>query len=229
MRRLRPIAESYGVKLVEDCAQAIGATTGLALAGTHGDIGALSFYPTKNLGALGDAGAIVTANAQLASQVRSLRRYGESEDGTCIRDGINSRLDEIQAAILRVRLSHLAESNERRNAIARHYDAALASTDVVPLARLPGHRHVYCLYVVRAPQRDAFIRELERRGIATEIHYPIPIHGHPVYRSLAEGTVGLETSERLAREVVSLPLYPDLTDAEVEHVADSARRAAAVH
>jgi dTDP-4-amino-4,6-dideoxygalactose transaminase len=226
MERIVALAADRGLAIVEDCAQAVGARSRIGAAGAHGELGGFSFYPTKNLGAFGDAGAVITSDPELASRAARVRQYGESRPRWSVEEGINSRLDELQAAVLLTRLGRLAASNERRRAIAAHYDAALADTEVDPLARLVGNEHVFHLYVVRAPRRSAFVAELGRHGVETMLHYPTPIHGHPAYAELGNGGVSLENAERLAREVVSLPLYPELTDAEVEHVAAAACAAA---
>jgi dTDP-4-amino-4,6-dideoxygalactose transaminase len=215
-----------GVAVVEDCAHAHGAALGERPAGTLGTLGCFSFYPTKNLGALGDAGAVVTNDAELAGRVRALGRYGAGADGSLLARGVNSRVDELQAAVLRVRLPRLEEAIRRRAAIAERYDAALADTPVRPLSRFPGRRHAHHLYVVRAPDRAGFRAALDRRGVDALVHYELPIHHHPPYRELGDGPVPLEASERLAASVVSLPLHPALRDDEVEHVATAARMAA---
>ena len=216
-----------GLPVVEDCAQAIGTTRRGRAAGTTGVLGAFSFYPTKNLAALGDGGAVVTADAELAERLKLVRQYGQADRYHHVARGVNSRLDELQAAFLRVRLALVAEGNERRRAIARHYDAALADAPVRPLDRPGEGEHGFHLYVVRAADREAFRSELEARGVATLIHYPEPIHGHEPYRALGE-RVALPGAEELARTVVSLPMYPELTDAEVDHVAEAAAAAARV-
>ncbi|MGZ8693871.1 MAG: DegT/DnrJ/EryC1/StrS family aminotransferase [Gaiellaceae bacterium] len=215
------------VTVIEDCAQAAGAELQGRRAGTMGRLGTFSFYPTKNLGALGDGGAITTDDEELAERVRLVRMYGQAGRYEHIAAGVNSRLDELQAALLRAKLPHVDAWNERRRAIAAAYDEALADGPVRPLRELPGRRHVYHLYVVEAPEREAFQAALADRGVGTLVHYPRPVHGHPPYARLA-GSLSLEVSERLAERVVSLPVYPELTDAEVDHVAESLRAVAAV-
>lgn len=212
------LGEQSGIPVIEDCAQAHGATLGGRTAGTMGVAGAFSFYPTKNLGALGDGGAVITNDADLAERMRLLRQYGQADRYHHVDHGVNSRLDELQAALLRAKLPHLAAGNARREAIAARYDDALAETPVRPLARLADRTHAFHLYVVVAPNRDAFQSALQERGVATLVHYPRPVHGHPPYAELGAGQVSLAHSERLAGSVVSLPLYPELTDAEVDHV-----------
>jgi dTDP-3-amino-3,4,6-trideoxy-alpha-D-glucose transaminase len=206
-----------GLTIVEDAAQAHGGEARGRRAGTLGDAAAFSFYPTKNLGAFGDGGAVVTSDAGVATEARSLRAYGESERYRSVRRGWNSRLDELQAALLLARLPFLDRWTERRRAIAARYDEALQGTELRSQPEPAGYRHVRHLYVVRTPGRAALVERLYARGIETAVHYPRAIHQHPAYRELARP--GLEVSERLAAEVVSLPLSPHLADAEVEAVA----------
>ncbi|MEA2431950.1 MAG: hypothetical protein QOI19_2423 [Thermoleophilaceae bacterium] len=221
------LARGHGLAVIEDCAQAHGASAGGRNAGTVGAAAAFSFYPTKNLGAFGDGGAVVTSDAELDERLRLVRQYGQADRYHHVAEGVNSRLDEIQAALLRVRLAHLDAGNARRAAIADHYAEALAGSPVEPLRRLPDRNHVFHLFVVTTPERERFQEALEEQGVATLVHYPRPIHGHPPYAALGRGPVPLANAERLSTEVVSLPIYPELTDAEVEHVASAAREAAA--
>jgi dTDP-4-amino-4,6-dideoxygalactose transaminase len=220
------LAREHSVAVVEDCAQAHGAAAGGRGAGTIGIAGAFSFYPTKNLGAFGDGGAVVTSDAQLDERLRLVRQYGQADRYHHVAEGVNSRLDELQAALLRVRLERLDDANARRGAIADHYADALDGTPVEPLRRLPDRTHVFHLFVVVAPDPERFQAALAEQGVATLVHYPHPIHGHEPYAELGRGGVSLANAERLSRHVVSLPIYPELTDAEVEHVAGTARAAA---
>jgi dTDP-4-amino-4,6-dideoxygalactose transaminase len=219
---LVPLAKRHGIALVEDCAQAHGAEIGGRRAGSIGDAAAFSFYPTKNLGALGDGGAVVTNDAQVAEQARLLRNYGERARFEHILHGYNSRLDALQAAFLTAKLGHLEDWTERRRAIAARYTEALTGSEVVAPLEAPGRRHVYHLYVVEAPNRPSFRDSLAESGVETGVHYPRPIHLQPGYRALGEGR-DLPVSERLAERVVSLPLYPELTDDEVELVCSALR------
>jgi dTDP-4-amino-4,6-dideoxygalactose transaminase len=222
------IADVAGsIPIVEDCAQAHGASLRRRPAGTMGAMGAFSFYPTKNLGALGDAGAVVTDDDDLAQRLRLLRQYGQTDRYHSKLEGVNSRLDELQAAVLRAKLPQVTAGNERRRQIAAKYVAALDGTRVRPLARFADREDAFHLFVVRAEDRERFRERLSAEGVDTIVHYPVPIHRHPPYASLAEGRADLAVSETLAGEVVSLPIYPELSDAEVEHVADAARGAAA--
>ncbi len=219
------VAAEHGLKVVEDCAQAHGATWRGRAAGTMGDAAAFSFYPTKNVGALGDAGAVVTNDASLAAEVAALRSYGEFERYESARRGSNSRLDTLQAAVLSVGLRHASEWRERRREIAARYAEALAETPLSAPSDPDGGLHAYHLYVVSVPDRDRLREELGTAGVETLVHYPRAIHQHPVYRDLPRSGTLFE-SERLAATVVSLPLYPELEDSEVELVADAVRAAA---
>ena len=220
---LREIAAPRGIEVVEDAAQAHGAEYGPRRAGTLGRAAAFSFYPTKNLGALGDGGAVVTDDDEVAAAVRMLRSYGERGRYDSVAHGQNSRLDTLQAAVLDVKLRHLERWNERRRALAAMYDESLADTELAAPRELPGRRHVYHLYVARARRRDALRRALADRGIETLVHYPRPVHAHPAYADLGRGR-DLHVSERLAGEVVSLPLYPQLADDEAASVAAALAR-----
>lgn len=228
--RLLPLARRHGVALIEDAAQAHGAWCTVAgqrrRAGTIGDAGCFSFYPTKNLGAMGDAGAVVTTRDDLAARVRLIANHGDrSKYEHVIPDGRNSRLDALQAAVLRVKLPHLDAWNRARRAAAARYTAALAD---LPIA-LPGERagveHVYHQYAVRSRQRDALQRALTARGIGTGIHYPRPLHLQEGYRHLGHAAGAFPASERAAAEVLSLPMSPFLTAAQSDEVVAAARAA----
>ena len=221
------VCERHGVFLIEDCAQAHGSLCGDRHAGSFGVAGCFSFYPTKNLGALGDGGAVITDDGELAARLRRLRQYGQIDRYEHVERGINSRLDELQAAVLRARLPSLAAANDRRREIAGRYAEALHGTSARPLRRLAQSVHAFHLFVTRVSDRDTFQREMLRNGVQTLVHYPRPIHGHAPYRELgANARVPLRRAEALASEIVSLPLYPELTDAEIDHVAACARATA---
>jgi dTDP-4-amino-4,6-dideoxygalactose transaminase len=217
------VCSDRGIAVVEDCAQAAGAQLRGRPAGTIGSLGCFSFYPTKNLAALGDGGAVLTNDDELAGRLRLVRQYGEAERYNHVTAGVNSRLDEVQAAVLRTRLPHLQDWNARRVEIAALYTEALADSVVRPLAQLDGRTHVFHLYVVDAPDRAALQRHLEDAGIGTLIHYPKPVHGHPPYRRLGYGPVPLEAAERLCSRILSLPIYAELRDDEIERVAEALR------
>jgi dTDP-4-amino-4,6-dideoxygalactose transaminase len=213
------VADEAGVEVIEDCAQAHGAEIRGRGAGTIGRMGCFSFYPTKNLGAFGDGGAVVTNDAALAERLRLVRQYGQIDRYVHVTPGVNSRLDELQAAILRVKLPHVGGWNRRRAEIAAAYTDALAGKPVRPLPVLAERRNVFHLFVVDAEDRSALQAHLDGRGIQTLIHYERPVHGHEPYRSLGNGPVPLGVSERFCERVVSIPLYPELTDEEVQTVA----------
>ena len=213
------LAKSKNIFVLEDCAQAHGATYRGKRVGSMGDIAAFSFYPTKNLGAYGDGGAIVTNNAELAQRVDLLRQYGWRERYNSDIKGMNSRLDEMQAAILRVKLRHLDEWNKARRERAALY-TELVRTVTLPREMSYGEA-VYHLYVVQSPRRDQLIAHLKARGIGTMIQYPHTIHLQPAYANLGYREGMLPVSERLAREIVSLPLYPELSLDDVRGIAQA--------
>ncbi|MEK9284926.1 MULTISPECIES: DegT/DnrJ/EryC1/StrS family aminotransferase [unclassified Bradyrhizobium] len=213
------LARRCGVRVIEDCAQCHGATLGTRRLGTFGDMAAFSFYPTKNLGAFGDGGAVVTADKKLAENVRMLREYGWRTRYVSDIAGVNSRLDELQAAVLNVKLGTLEADNARRQAIAAAYDFGLKQSGLGLPARHSGSTHVFHQYVVRSTHRQILRSSLRRLGIATNIHYPIPVHLQPAYEGrVAIGPAGLRESERAASEVLSLPIYPELADVAVSQV-----------
>ncbi len=215
----------HGVAVVEDCAQAHGASIAGRNVGTFAEMGTFSFYPTKNLGALGDGGIVVTQDANLGAEIAALRQYGWHTHYISDSVGVNSRLDELQAAILRVKLRYVDAQNMRRQAIAAAYDTALSSTALRPPARRDGAEHVFHLYVVRAPERDRVQARLREAGIGTGIHYPTPVHLQPAYRGrLTLGPSHCRATETAARQVLSLPIYPELTEAQVEQVCGALRR-----
>jgi dTDP-3-amino-3,4,6-trideoxy-alpha-D-glucose transaminase len=228
MEPITRFAESHGLKVVEDAAQAHGAEYRGQRAGSLGDAAAFSFYPTKNLGALGDAGAVVTDDPAVADMVRMARNHGEKERYRSIVPGRNSRLDELQAAVLSAKLPHLGAWNERRRSLAAGYARALGDAPVILPWEAPDRRHVFHLFVIRTARRDALRSTLAQRGVQTLIHYPRPVHAHPAYERLGKEPSSLATSERLCREVVSLPLYPELSDAELDEVSASVLEAVAV-
>jgi dTDP-4-amino-4,6-dideoxygalactose transaminase len=217
--RWKSFCDGAGIFLVEDCAQAHLASWDGVCAGAWGRVGAFSFYPTKNLGAIGDGGALVTSDEAIAARARQLRNYGQSDRYHHPVLGLNSRLDELHAAILRVRLEVLETFTTRRRAIAQAYRDAIANPALRLLAA-PSRpeSHVHHLFVVRCAQRDRLAEHLRLRGIETLAHYPIPIHGQPPCSGLPRDPAGLQASERHARECLSVPCHPQLDDAEVAAV-----------
>jgi dTDP-4-amino-4,6-dideoxygalactose transaminase len=237
MAGLAAVAQQTGIAVIEDAAQAHGAEWGGRRAGSFGAVACFSFYPAKNLGAFGDAGAVTTSRPELADEIRSLANHGRSHGRSHYdhdRIGTNSRLDALQAILLSGKLAHLEEWTERRIALASRYREQLGGdeftgTGLKLTATAPLARHVYHLFVVRVPRRDSVRAVLTRRGIQTGVHYPVPCHRQPPLRRLAERP--LPVAERAAGEVLSLPMFPHMTDRQVDYVCESlaeALRAAAV-
>jgi len=212
-----------GIALLEDAAQAHGARLRGRRAGAFGDAGAFSFYPAKNLGAAGEAGAVVTRRPAVAARVAQLRDHGQGERYHHDLVGYNSRLDALQAAVLSVKLKRLDGWNARRRALAAVYDERLAKVDGVDPLPVPAHpeSHVYHLYVVRVAERDRLRAALTARGIDTGLHYPVPVHLQPAFRDLGYGEGAFPVSEAAARSVLSLPIYPEMTEDAVHRVCDA--------
>ncbi len=227
MDSILAVAARHRLPVVEDCAQAAGARWRGRPVGSLGAAGCFSFYPTKNLGAIGDGGMVVTGDAALAQRLRALREYGWGPERTAEMPGLNSRLDEIQAAILRAKLPHLDADNARRRAIAARYDRELAGLGLQLPAVRGGAEPVYHLYVVRAPDRDGLLQRLKRHGVAAGIHYRQAAHQQPAYAGRLRGADGLPETERAVAEILTLPLYPELTDDQVGRVIAAMRAEAA--
>ena len=225
MDAIMPIARGHGLAVIEDACQAHGAEDNGRRAGSIGDAAAFSFYPSKNLGAYGDGGAITTNSRALAEGIRRLRDHGSVRKYEHQEMGWNSRLDEIQAAALRIKLRYLDGWNERRREHAATYAAALADLDLVlPRARA-GAKHVYHLYVIQTEARDFARQLLTNLGIATGVHYPIPIHQQPAARGLTRVAGDLRVTEWLAPRILSLPMYAELEQVQLDYVASALRRA----
>jgi dTDP-4-amino-4,6-dideoxygalactose transaminase len=215
MDRIIEIAQKHKLLVIEDCAQAHGALYKGKRVGSIGDIGCFSFYPTKNLGAIGDGGAIVTNNQEFAAKARLLREYGWKERYISHIDGWNSRLDEIQAAILRVKLRHLDEDNEKRITIAKKYNEEFQNLEItIPHVR-SGVKHVYHLYVIRSSQRDTLLAFLKKENIGALIHYPFAVHQQPF---LDSSHLNLPQTDRIVKEILSLPMYPELTKDDISNI-----------
>ena len=227
LKPLRQIAQDRNIMIIEDAAQAHGAVTddGKTKAGASGRVGCFSFYCSKNLGAYGEAGSITTSDDRLAEELRALREHGQSTRYYHPVVGYNARLDEIQAAILRIKLRRLPEWNTRRREIARTYNKLLAGSDVITPEIPSGERHVFYVYCIRVPggRRDDLRKYLGERGIGTQIHYPVPIHLQQSAEFLGYRKGDLPVTERLASEVLSLPMYPELTDEQIDRVTTSVR------
>lgn len=225
MERLVTLSRRHGLKIVEDCAQSHGATRHGRRCGVLADAAAFSFYPTKNLGAYGDGGMVITNDAGMDQRLRRLRMYGMEGTYFAIEHGYNARLDEVQASILSVKLRHLDSFNERRRALARRYDEELAETSIQLPVELPGNGHVYHLYVVRHTERERIMQDLKAQGINLAIHYPHPIHTMPAYTHLGYKAGDLPVTELLAKEIFSLPLYPALGHEDQQRVCEALRKA----
>lgn len=217
------IARQHNLRVIEDACQAHGATYGSARAGTLGDAGCFSFYPSKNLGAYGDGGFVCTNNPEIAQRLRLLRNYGQTKRYYHATKGFNSRLDELQAAVLRAKLVHLEEWNESRRQLAQRFDAMLEGLPVVLPKRAAWGQHVFHLYVIRSPQRDQLCSFLTEHGIQTIIHYPVPVHLQEAYRDLQIPAGALPEAEKAAREIVSLPFYPEMREDEIEFLITTLR------
>lgn len=213
---LQAVASRHGLAIVEDCAQAHLAACGSVPVGTTSAAGAFSFYPTKNLGALGDGGAVITRDPELARRVACLRNGGQVTRYEHVVAGINSRLDDLQAAVLRARLPRLRQWTARRRELAATYRAALAGAPIVCPAEVDSG-HVYHLFAIRSASRDALREHLRQRGVETLVHYPVPLHRQPAFEQQPVGTY--PAAEAVAREQVSLPLYPAMPAAHVDAVA----------
>ncbi|MBT4136865.1 MAG: DegT/DnrJ/EryC1/StrS family aminotransferase [Candidatus Latescibacteria bacterium] len=219
MNAILHIAQKHHLPVVEDCAQAHGTIYGNHKVGTLGDVGCFSFYPSKNLGALGDAGIIITNQDHLAHQVQLLRNYGSITRDVHEILGANSRLDEIQAAILNAKLGQLDAGNKRRQEIAQRYSTSIKHSDIQHPTPKDWGTHTYHLYVIQTSNRDLLRKHLEKCGISTGIHYPTPIHKQPAYAHLS--TQPLPVTEHIVNQIVSLPIFPELTDAEIDHIVQS--------
>ncbi len=219
MAPIMDLAETYKLKVIEDACQAHGAEYEGRRTGSLGDAGCFSFYFTKNLGAYGEAGMVTTSNPDIARKCRMLRDHGQDQKYIHPMFGINGRLDEIQAAILKVKLPHLDQWIEKRRSIARVYEASLPPCVVKP-SEMPWVKHTYHLYVVRSQKRDQLRAWLESKGVSTGMHYPVPIHLQEAWYRYDFSRISLPATEAAANEIVSLPIFPELTMEEVEYVCD---------
>ena len=219
MPALAGLARQHGLLLIEDAAQAHGAASGGRKAGAFGDAAAFSFFPAKNLGALGDGGAVTTSDARLAERVAALRNYGSDTKYHHLFQGVNSRLDEIQAALLRVKLRHLDDDLAQRRRVAQRYREGIRHPQIVLPKVACEERHAWHLFVVRCRRRDALKQHLQAQGVQSQVHYPVPPHRQPAYAELRGARLPL--TERLHEEVLSLPLAPCLDEIAVERVIEA--------
>lgn len=222
MEPLLALAARHGLRVIEDACQAHGARYRGKRAGALGDLGCFSFYCSKNLGAYGEGGAVITDDDDLAARVRLLRNHGSTEKYRHDTFGFNARPDEIQAAILRVKLRHLDGWNERRRALAARYDAGLAGLGLGTPETVAWAAPVFHIYAVQTPEREALLTWLRERGIGAAIHYPVPVHLQPGYGHVRRAG-GLDGAERWSGETLSLPLYPEMTEDDVDYVIDAVR------
>lgn len=214
------IANKYHLAVIEDACQAHGAENKGRKAGSMGDVGCFSFYFSKNLGAYGEAGMVTTSNPELAQKMRMIRDHGSEKRYHHEMLGWNGRLDELQAAVLRIKLPHLDAWNEQRRQIAAFYRDRLAGTNLVTPEEASGNRHVYHLFVIRTPEREALRNALQTEGIGTGIHYPIPVHMQPVFSGFNCPPGSLPITERVVSEILSLPIYPELTMEQAGQVVE---------
>ena len=225
MKGIMALAKEYGLKVIEDCAQSLLASTDGIKTGGIGHAGAFSFYPSKNLGACGDAGAITTNDEELANRCRSLRHGGRNKDKEYEHDleGSTLRMDEVQAAILRVKLKHLKGWTAARQKIANWYKHGLQGLPVTLPTSLPSNTHSYCVYTVRCPNRDKLQAYLKEEGITTAVYYPVPLYRQPAYQHLGYQKEDFLHTEAACKEVLSLPMFPELTEEEVTYVCEKIR------
>lgn len=220
---LQKLSVERGIHLIEDCAQAIGARNATHPAGSFGAMGCFSFYPTKNLGADGDGGMVVTNDDALAKKLRMLRVHGIERRYYHDLHGFNSRLDELQAAILRVKLKHLEAWNDRRRAIAARYSEGFAGLPVQTPVTAPGNHHIFHVYALQTDRRDELQQHLERSGVPTLIYYPLPLHLQKVYAGYGWLEGDFPVAEATSKRIQPLPMYPELSDDQVDHVIETVR------
>ena len=221
IKEILQIAQKHSIKVVEDCAQAHGAKIGNQKVGSFGDAAAFSFYPTKNLGAIGDGGAVVTDSLEVYQKAMALRQYGWHKRYISDIPGINSRLDELQAAFLRIKLKELDNDNVRRNEIAARYYNGFKNLNIKTPQKLKDTFHVYHLYVIECEQRDELAKFLESKAIGTALHYPLAIHQQPAYLGRIKGCNDLLVTEKLYKNILTLPMYPELSDDQVDLIISS--------
>ncbi|PYV41807.1 MAG: hypothetical protein DMG06_16000 [Acidobacteria bacterium] len=224
MEPILSLARANDLKIIEDSAQSIGAKYKNHFAGTLGDIGCLSFYPTKNLGAYGDAGVILTNNSSLAQRCRMITEHGSRVKYYHEMLGINSRLDSLQAAVLKVKLKHLERWTEARIRIAQRYTQALSGLGLILPYCAPCAKHVYNQYSIRTPRRDELAAFLKEKGLPYSIHYPFPLHEQPAFREFIDPGIRFPVTEAVTKEILSLPVFPELEDGEVDAIISSLRQ-----
>ena len=229
MPAIMRVAQAHNLKVIEDCAQAHGATIDGKMVGSFGHLACFSFYPTKNLGAFGDGGAVVTEDENLAHRLRLIREYGWEERYVSKITGMNTRLDELQAAFLNIKLGFLTAENQKRCEIARFYTENLSSAALTCPQQTPGTRSVYHLYVVESEHRELLRSFLAENGVGTAIHYPLAVHQQPAYLGRLKGCDKLPVTERLVGQILSLPMFPQLTSEETARVCQLVRQFLHLH
>lgn len=215
------VAKKYNLKVIEDAAQAHGAEYKNKRVGALGDIGIFSFYPGKNLGAYGDAGAVVTNDPDISNKIAMLRNHGRTKKYEHEYEGYNCRLDTLQAAILRVKLKYISSWNEARRNHASSYRKLLQNTDIILPTEQKDNKHIYHIFAVRVADRDNLLNKLKNEGIGAGIHYPIPLHLQPAYRYLGYKKGDFPITEKCAREIISLPMYPELDEVKIKKIAEA--------
>lgn len=226
MRGIMALAKEHGLKVIEDCAQSLLATSQGCKTGTFGHAGAFSFYPSKNLGACGDAGAIITNDDDIANRCRSLRHSGRNKDKEYEHDleGSTLRMDEVQAAILRVKIKHLPQWTASRQKIASWYEQGLQGLPLtLPTTVYPEDTHTYCVYTIATERRDSLQLFLKEKGVSTRIYYPVALYRQPAYKHFHYQKTDFPSTEKACQEVLSLPMFPELTEQEVSYVCDCIR------
>ena len=224
MEEIHAIARQHDLKIVEDCAQAHGAEINGIKVGNFGDAAAFSFYPTKNLGAMGDGGAVVTNTAEIAWSVKALREYGWEKRYVSSFPGMNSRLDELQAAVLAAKLPYLARDTAKRRGVAGRYRKSINNRHLTPPPEVKGTLHAMHLFVMESKNRESFRKFLKDAGIGTAVHYPEPIHKQPAYAGRIRGCDHLTCTEKLYNGIVSLPMYPELNDQQVDKICTTLKK-----
>ena len=227
MDSLVQIAKENGIRVIEDCAQSFGAELNGRKAGTFGDAGCFSFFPSKNLGAYGDGGMVITDDAALAERMLSLRNHGSRKRYYHDEIGFNSRLDEVQAAILRVKLKHIDDYNAKRRVNAMLYNKYLLIPGIQTPSEMKGAKHVFHQYTIRIKERDKVKKALDAAKVSNMIYYPVPLHLQAAYKSLNMKPGSLPVTERAADEVLSLPMYPELNEEQIRGIADAVKKAMA--
>lgn len=217
LEAIKAICQKHDLHLIEDCAQSFGADYHGKKTGGYGGLGCFSFYPSKNLGCYGDGGLVVTDNDNMADSIQALRNHGSSEPYRHSIIGYNSRLDELQAAILRIKLQHIDEFNEQRRQVARHYNERLQPLDLITPVESEQRTHVYNQYTIRCKKRELIRRRLAEESIASGVYYPIPLHQQEVYKDQCRG-VSMPVAENAAANVLSLPIFPELSEQQVDKI-----------